>query len=268
MSRRRFGSFCRAGTSSAFTVRKLSETRKAGLSVGLYYGDDVVENINYTAAVRSHFGDRLIYLADLPGGRYLDVLIVAKDVGVDDRVAVADIARQALIGGSPVAHVLLDEKHITALGCEPALSAAGVADKTFQDRVVLGRQLAAMVHRAEGCLANARAEVKAGRIWSAVVAAADAVEHAVSAAVIAKGAVPASPAEAVVLFYESYIETGVFDIDYVDWLVKLISDRAVAEHMYLLSVAPKDMVADVERATEIVISIKVYLEGERLIDSL
>jgi uncharacterized protein (UPF0332 family) len=226
-----------------------------------------MENDDYTAAIRSHFGDRLISVADLPGGRYRDVLIVAKEVGVDDRLAVADIAQRALVGGSPVAYVLLDEKHLAALGWEPASLAAGVGDKPSQDGVVLGRQLAAMVHRAEGCLANARAEVKAGRIYLAVLAAANAVEHAVLAAVVAKGAAPASPAEAAALFYESYIETGVFAVDYVDWLVKLSSDRAVAEHMYLLSVAPKDMVADIEKTTEIVISIKVYLEGEKFIGS-
>jgi uncharacterized protein (UPF0332 family) len=252
-------------SSSAITALKSSGIRKADFSVGLYYGDDVMENNDYTAAIRSHFGDRLIYMVDLPGGHYRDVLIIAKDVGGDDRLAVADIARQALIGGSPVAHVLLDEKHLAALACEPAVLAAGVGDEPFQDRVVLGRQLAAMVHRAEGCLANARAEVKAGRIWTAVLAAASAVEHAVSAAVIAKGFVPASPPEAFTRFYESYIETGVFGADYVDWLVTLLSDRAVAERMYLLSVAPKDMVADIERATEMVISIKVYLEGEGFI---
>jgi uncharacterized protein (UPF0332 family) len=219
-------------------------------------------NADFAAAVREHFSGRLVFKASLPGDRYPDVLIVAKEVGVDDRVAVANIARRALVGGSAVAYVLLDETHLAALACEPALLAAGVGDKPFKDRLVLGRQLAAMVHRAEGCLASARAEVKAGRIWSAVMAAADAVEHAILAAVIAKGEVPASAAEAAALFYESYIETGVFGADYVDWLVRLLSDRAVAERMYLLSVAPKDMTADVERATEIVLSIKVYLEGE------
>jgi uncharacterized protein (UPF0332 family) len=238
------------------------EIREADPSVGLYYGDDVMEKDDYSAAVRSHFGARLFLTTSLRGARYDDVLIIAKGVDRDDRLAVAEAARRALAGGSPVGYVLVDEKHMAALACEPALLAGGVGDRLSQGSEVLGRQLVAMINRAEGCLANARAEVKTGRIWSAVLAAASAVEHAVSAAVLAKREVPASAPGAFTRFHELYIETGIFEADYVDWFVKLLSDRAVAERMYLLSVAPKDMVADIERATEIVISIKVYLEGE------
>jgi uncharacterized protein (UPF0332 family) len=122
-----------------------------------------------------------------------------------------------------------------------------------------------MIHRSEGCLAAARAEVKAGRVWSAVLAAASAVEHAIAAVVLAKGESPASPTETYSLFYELYIKSEVFEADYADWLVKLLSDRAVAGRTYLLTVDPKDMAADVERATEIVMNIKVYMAGEGLL---
>ena len=219
----------------------------------------------FASSVRSHFADRLVSIAPLPGARYDDVFIVARGVTNEDRVAAAEAARRALAGGSPVGYVLIDEKNLPAVAAEPALLAVAVGEKPPEDTGALGRQLAAMVHRAEGCLVAARAEVKAGRVWAAVLAAAGAVEHAVTAAVLAKRNAPASPTETYSLFYELYIGPGVFEADYADWLVKLLSDRAVAERTYLLTVDPKDMAADVERATEIVMNIKVHLAGEGLL---
>ncbi len=208
----------------------------------------------------------MVSITLLPGARYDDVLIVARGVTNEDRVAAAEAARRALAGGSPVGYVLIDEKNLPAVAAEPALlAAAAPGERPREDTEALGRQLAAMVYRAEGCLAAARAEVKVGRVWSAVVAAAGAVEHAIAAAVLAKGESPASPTEAYSLFYELYIKSEVFEADYADWLVKLMSDRAVAERTYLLTVDPKDMAADVERATEIVMNIKVHLAGEGLL---
>lgn len=217
----------------------------------------------FASSVRSYFGDRLVSMALLPGARYDDVLIVARVVTTEDRVAAAEAARRALVGGSPVGYILIDEKNLPAVAAEPALVAA--AERPPEDTGALGRQLAAMVHRAEGCLAAARAEVKVGGVRSAVLAAAGAVEHGIAAAVLAKGESPASPTEAYSLFYELYIKSEVFEADYADWLVKLLSDRAVAERTYLLTVDRKDMAADVERATEIVMNIKVYLAGEGLL---
>lgn|GEM_PF-1741305 len=216
---------------------------------------------SFVAIVRSHFGDRLVSITRLPGGRYDDVFVVARGVTNEDRVAAADAARRALAGGSPVGYVLIDEADLPAVAAEPALLAA-TGERPPEDAEALGRQLAAMLHRAEGCLAAARSEVEAGRIWSAVLAASAAVEHAIATAVLAKGGTPTSPTETYSLFYELYIKSKVFDAYYADWLVKLLVDRAVAERTYLLTVAPKDMAADVERATEIVMSIKIYLAGE------
>lgn len=220
--------------------------------------------IDIPAAVRDHFGDRLVSMTPLPGGRYDDVFIVASGVTNEDRIAAAGAARRALAGGSPIGYVLIDEENLPAVAAEPTLLAAA-GEKLPEDTEALGRQLAAMLHRAEGCLAAARAEVKAGRVWSAVLAATGAVEHAIAAAVFAKGESPASAPDAYSLFYELYIKSEVFEADYADWLVKLLSDRAVAERTYLLTVDPKDMAADVERATEIVMNIKVHLAGEGLL---
>ncbi|UCE27826.1 MAG: hypothetical protein JSW52_03475 [Candidatus Coatesbacteria bacterium] len=203
----------------------------------------------------------MVSMVPLPGGRYDDVFIIARGVTNDDRVAAADAARRALAEGAPVGYVLIDEADAPAIAAEPALLAAA-GEGLPEDAKTIGRQLAAMLHRAEGCLAAARAEVKAGRVWSAVLAAAGAVEHAIEAAVLAKGEAPVSPKETVSRFYKLYIESAIFEADYADWLAKLIADRAVAERTYLLTVAPKDMAADVERATEIVMSIKVHLAGE------
>jgi uncharacterized protein (UPF0332 family) len=219
---------------------------------------------SFVATVSKYFGDRLVSITPLAGGRYDDVFIVARGVTNEDRIAAAGAARRALAGGSPVGYVLLDEADLPAVAAEPALL-AGTGERPPEDPEALGRQLAAMLHRAEGCLAAGRAEVKAGRVWSAVLAAAGAVEHAIAAAVLAKGESPASSTETYSLFYKLYIESNVFDTYYADWLVKLLSDRAVAERTYLLTVAPKDMVTDVERATEIAMSIKVHLAGEGLL---
>jgi uncharacterized protein (UPF0332 family) len=224
----------------------------------------IVPKDSFPAAVRSHFGDRLVSITPLPGGRYDDVFVVAKGVTNEDRVATAGAACRALTGGSPVGYVLMDETDLPAVAAEPALLAAS-GEGSPEDAEALGRQLAAMIHRAEGCLTAARSEVEAGRIWSAVLGAAVAVEHAIAAAVLAKGESPASPTEVYSLFYKLYIKSEVFDAYYADWLVKLLTDRAVAERTYLLTVAPKDMAADVERATETVISIKVHLAGEGLL---
>jgi hypothetical protein len=73
---------------------------------------------SFSTAVREHFGDRLISIAPLPGARYDDVLIVARGVTSEDRVAVAEAARRALMEGSPVGYILIDEKNLPAVAAD------------------------------------------------------------------------------------------------------------------------------------------------------